>query len=314
LKNERPVRKLLLLTFLAGCAPAAEDPVAAGDAADAAGKEDNAAAPAGRTLLLSLEHGAFAQSQHPSALVYVPAAFDPTPPLSLIVYLHGWYNCVENVVRASGKPCTRGGPARQSYALPQQLEAAGKNALLLVPELSFDEASSAPGRLADDGAFTALLDEALGKLGDVGSFTLDDVGTVVVASHSGGYEAAAGIAVRGGVPVNEVWLLDSLYGNTGDFDAWVNQAPSSFDGPTRRFADVYTATAGTLHNSQAMATRAAGWVAADDLVDDRTTATLSSDRYAHGLLFKRTGLSHDGVPRYYFGKLAASSTLPDVSR
>jgi hypothetical protein len=46
---------------------------------------------------------------------------------------------------------------------------------------------------------------------------------------------------------------------------------------------------------------------AEDIVDDRTTSTWSADRFAHGLLFKRTSLSHDGVPRYYFGKLVSTT-------
>jgi hypothetical protein len=113
--------------------------------------------------------------------------------------------------------------------------------------------------------------------------------------------------------VGEVWLLDSLYGNTDDFDGWVQANADWFTGTpaTMRFASVYTGTAGTLGNSQAMAGRAKGWLDAANIVDDRTTATLTPAQFEHGLVFKRTGLSHDGVPRYYFGKLALTSSLPD---
>jgi hypothetical protein len=67
---------------------------------------------------------------------------------------------------------------------------------------------------------------------------------------------------------------------------------------------------GTLANSQAMADRAATWVPASELVDDRTSSTWPDSTYAHGLLFKFSMLSHDGVPRYYFGKLVSTSSLP----
>ena len=62
---------------------------------------------------------------------------------------------------------------------------------------------------------------------------------------------------------------------------------------------------------QAMADRAAGWVGADSgaLVDDRTTSTWPPETYAHGLLFKSSALSHDGVPRYYFQQLLQTSGL-----
>jgi hypothetical protein len=45
------------------------------------------------------------------------------------------------------------------------------------------------------------------------------------------------------------------------------------------------------------------------LVDDRTTATWPDDTYRHGLLFKESALTHDGVPRYCFEHMLATSTL-----
>jgi hypothetical protein len=297
------IRYILVVALLAGgCgAPGETEPL------DGAGD----ALATGRTLPLWLDHGAFPRDPaHPSALVYVPRGFDPTPPVDLVVYVHGFYNCVTNVIAATGSACTAHQPARVAYALAAQFDAAAKNALLLLPEVAYDRASSDPGQLGVDGGLRALLDEALGQLGSVGSFTVDDLGHVVVASHSGGYRAAAGMAMRGGVAVDEVWLLDSLYGSTADFDAWAQSDLDTLaNAPARRFADVYTGFAGTLANSQAMATRAAGWVPGAELVDDRTTSTWPPSTYAHGLLFKRSGLAHDGVPRYYFGKLAATSGL-----
>lgn len=274
-----------------------------------------AALAAGRTIPLWLEHGAFPSTpSHPSAIVYVPVGFDPTPPLDLVIHIHGFYNCVRNAIASTATACAAGEPPRAAYALASQLEASSKNALLLLPEVAYDRASADPGALGSDGGLRALLADALAQLGSVGQFTVDDLGHVVVSSHSGGYRAAAGMAMRGGVAVDEVWLLDSLYGSTSDFDAWVQRGLSSLaSAPVRRFADVYTGSAGTLGNSQAMATRAAAWVAGEPgvLVDDRTTGTWPLTTFEHGLLFKRSGLSHDGVPRYYFGKLLQSSGLRD---
>jgi len=104
--------------------------------------------------------------------------------------------------------------------------------------------------------------------------------------------------------VVEVDLLDSLYGNSADFDAWAMAVA-----PGKRFADAYTSGGGTLANSQAMATRAQAWVPADQLLDDRTTDTLTDAQYAHELMFKMSGLTHDGVPAYYFGKFVGTSVL-----
>lgn len=259
------------------------------------------------TYLLTLDAGAFPPTTaHPSALVYVPRHFDPTPPLSVIVFIHGFSNCVENVVRDAGGECTPDGGTRAAYSLASQLEATGKNAILVVPEIDYDAQTGNPGALGNSDGFKAFLTETLADLsGPLHGATLADVGTVIVSSHSGGYQTAAAIASKGGVPgVVEIDLLDSLYGNTADFDAWAMSVAAG-----KRFADVYTSGGGTLANSQAMATRAQAWVPADQLLDDRTTDTLTDAQYAHELLFKMSGLTHDGVPAYYFGKLVGTSVL-----
>ena len=266
---------------------------------------DGGSAPAA-TYLLTLDAGAFPPtSAYPSALVYVPSGFDPTPPISVVVFIHGFSNCVENVVRDAGGECEPDGGTRAAYSLSAQLEATNKNALLLVPEIDYDKQTGAPGTLGTTGGFKALLTETLADLsGPLHGATVADVGTLIVTSHSGGYQAAAGIASKGGIPVDEIDLFDSLYGNTTDFDAWAMAV-----GPGKRFTDFYTSGGGTLANSQAMADRATAWVPAAQLLDDRTTDTLTDAQYAHELLFKLSGLPHDGVPAYYFGKVIGTSVL-----
>ncbi len=281
---------------------------------------DDAAPDAKRTVsgtfTLTLDAGAFAPTAaHPSALVYLPSGFDPTPPLSLFVYLHGHLNCVENIVRDAGQSCDPGAgtPVRSASALAAQVEASGRNVVLLCPEVRFDQASGDPGALGNTGGLRALVDEVLRDLSpQLGTVSAADVGKLVVASHSGGYQAAAAIASRGGIPVDELWLLDSLYGNTAEFDAWAMNDVSKLQTtpPARRFADVYTQNGGTLANSQAMADRARSWVPTTALADDRTSATWPDSTYAHGLLFKFSALSHDGITRYYVERLLTTSILP----
>jgi len=280
------------------------DDLSASEPTDGGGGDGGSAAAA--TYLLTLDAGAFPPTTaHPSALVYLPRGFDPTPPLSVVVFIHGFSNCVENVVRDAGGECTPDGGTRAAYALSAQLEATNKNALLLVPEIDYDQQTGAPGTLGTSDGFQALLAETLADLaGPLNGATVADVGTLIVTSHSGGYQAAAGIASKGGVPVDEIDLFDSLYGNITDFDNWAKAV-----GPGKRFTDFYTSGGGTLSNSQAMATRAQAWVPATQLLDDRTTATLTDAEYAHELIFKLSGLSHDGVPAYYFGKVIGTSVL-----
>ncbi len=320
---------LVALLLLASCANVdptggddADDPAeTAGDGLD--GLDVKADGPGGTmpgTLRsFELDAAAFPGSGHPDVVVYLPQHFDATPPIDIVVFLHGWSNCARNVVGSLDTSCTPGAGRRRSYALAAQLEASGKNAILVVPELAYDRASGDPGRLADPGQLQALVDETLGKLApDLGDLTADDLGRVVVASHSGGYHAAAAIVSGGGLPVDELYLLDSLYGLDDAFDGWIDGDHELFASapPVHRFATVYTQGGGTLAESQAMAARAAGWFAAATAAvhDDRTTSTWTAPAYAHGLLFKRTGLTHDGVPRYYFGRLLLTSGLADSPR
>jgi len=328
----RVVRRLSLIaaTFALSlaCDPAAvapppssgEPPSAPADSADppavdGGGKEDGPSTQPptpttspSRTLRLTLANGAFPSvAGRPDAVVYAPANFRPAPPVDIVVFLHGFYNCADNVIRTTGAACTPGSAARQAYALADQLEKSGRNALLVAPELTFDRASSDPGRFGDDNGFLAFIEEVLGKIPEIGSYTLADLGRVVVLSHSGGYRAAAGIARKGGVSVDELGLLDSLYGSIPDFDAWILEDTAALATRARRYANVYTAS--TQTNVQAQATRLKPQVPTGSTLDDRTTATLTTQQYAVGALWKRTGLSHDGLVRYYVERLLSTGGL-----
>jgi hypothetical protein len=263
------------------------------------------------TYPMTITAGAFPPSaDHPNVIVVVPPGFDPGPPIDLVVFIHGFDNCITNIVGETDTACTSGGTIRNAYSLAAQLEASHRNALLVAPEVAFDMASGNPGTLGTAGGFQALLDETLATIpAPLGPIDPARVGKIVVASHSGGYTAAAGIASIGGVAIDELWLLDSLYGYTLQFDTWVMMDLSDLAAVMRRFANVYTTNGGTLPNSQAMATRAAMWVDPSVILDDRTSSTLGDADYHHGLIFKQSVLSHDDVPRYYVEHLLATSVL-----
>lgn len=327
-----------LATLATGCAddgdpaatsdgpPATEVLSEPGDGAEL--KADGFGAPTtpapGAVFRLSIEHGAFPADTArglPNVVAYVPARFDATQPFGVVVFLHGFWNCAENVIRPKNGSCVPRGAIHNAYNLANQLEGSNRNAILVVPELAFEQASSAPGALENQDTFYAMVDEVMTQLADTtGGLTLWDAATIVVASHSGGYHAASGIITNGGLWVDELYLLDSLYGDDERFDAFVadNADLMAETPPVRRFATVYSQTGGTLAAAQAMAGRAKATLAdhavdAATLLDDRTTATLTTAQYGHGALFKRTGLGHDDIPRYYFGRLLATSTLPAIA-
>ena len=265
------------------------------------------------TYPLTLTNAAFPGTTHPSAVVYVPEKFDPTPPVDVVVYVHGAFNCATNALGGTSNACTPNGAARPAAGLAVQLEASQRNAVLVVPEVMFDSASADPGALDDAGVFEAFVAEAL--MTSPLAVAPADIGKVIVASHGSGYTAVAGIISVGGIPVDEVWLLDSLYGLASTFDAWAMADLAALAAPARRFVNLYTNGGGTLSNSHAMATRAATWVSATPtvLVDDRTAATPTDDQLRHGLVFKLVSGGTDSVPSTHVQQLLATSVLSPIT-
>ena len=75
-----------------------------------------------------------------------------------------------------------------------------------------------------------------------------------------------------------------------------------------RFYSLYTSTGGTEANNQAMAVRAAGWIAASNssvlMLDDASEAELTEAQVARfPLIFKRSPHTHDDTAREYFAVL-----------
>jgi hypothetical protein len=287
---------------------ASSDAFANGDAR----ATNDAALPAIPPLLLfDLRAGAFPDAGHPDVAVHVPRGFDPWNHPGLVVFFHGFDNCVKNVVGSVDTECTPDAGARDALHLSDQLDAARVNAILVAVELPYDASTGAAGQLAKPGDFHALLhelftehmDALLGRALDVADFD-----PIVVATHSGGYEAAAMAISVGQVPqIREVDLFDSLYGDTAIFDTWVHAnegrfAPQRTDG--LRFMNVYTQNGGTEPNSRAMEANVAEWLGdaglSSSLLDDNVTDTLEAGAFAHPVIFKLTSLPHGDVPKVYF--------------
>jgi len=302
-----------------------------------------------RSVLLTLAHQGFADGR-PGALVYVPTTFDAaSAPLSLVVFVHGFHNCVQNCAlpEANACNCSWGGGrgTNQAYGLLDSFEAAAVAAaaapgagpaassvaqsLFVAVEVAYDEASSDTGNWSTPGLFRAFLDEllaapALAPLAGAPRAAAD-LARVRVFSHSGGYAVAAALAspdVNGNVSaVREVCLLDSLYGSAPQFDAFVRGALAARAlGPgaaQARFLSVYTDAGGTEANNRAMAARAAGWLAAANasalmLDDDDAAAPLPPGAVASTpIIFKRSNLTHDDTCRAYFALFLAGVRYGD---
>ena len=270
------------------------------------------------TLLYGLRSAATDDWEHPAALVYAPPQLDPGE-LAVIVYLHGLGNHIENVVREA--PLSADQPVAD---LLGQLDRAGCSALLVVPELRYDGRTPDPGRFANSGALRLLLAEVLEKLPPpLSGLRVEDVRRLLLISHSGGYQAAAALAQRGGVRVDELYLLDSLYGQEAAFsailDATLAELAAAADrGPrqwaVRRLINLYTRAGGTAELSRAQARRASAEAERLQLAPglvQTAEALLAPAELPDGaaVLIQQVAVGHSELPLQFFGPLVQKSGL-----
>lgn len=271
------------------------------------------------TLLYGLRSGASDDWEHPAALVHAPSAFTPSA-LSVVVYLHGIKNNIENVVRAT--------PADEAFPVADllgQLGRARRSALLVVPELHYNFHNADPGRLAAPGALRSLLDEIFARLpAPLDGLQTTEIGRLVLISHSGGYHAAAAMALGGGLRVDELYLLDSLYGHEEAFAAFLTDtlselASSAADerrlGQARRFVNLYTRGGGTAEQSRVQGQKAR--TAAARLQLPEALVFTSDEPLAPEALtdakvvIQRVAVGHSELPQTFIAPLLQRSGLAE---
>jgi hypothetical protein len=276
-------------------------------------------------LFYQLRAGAFPGSANPDVAVHVPPGFDATRRPGLVVYFHGWQECVAAALSADDQPCIDAGVARTGGDLASAIDAAGVNAVLVAVELRPDLPTGEPGTLAMPGGLRDLLRELFREhLAQPLGCTLevDALDRVVLVAHSGGYQAAAGALALGDVSrITEVDLLDALYGADDVFLRWIQSQAPRFDPRVNdplRFVDLYTCCGGTTEGSRALAERArtslslAGVTGA--LSDDDVEAPVEAGALAHGVVFKRVPGPHGGLPRAYLGELVQAAGFAHIER
>ncbi len=278
------------------------------------------------SYLFTLQNQGF--DGHPGALVYVPSNFslksNGDGKLDVVVWVHGYDNCIQNVVRApqAACNCSASHDIRVGYDLIAQFEDAARlgglsNTLLVVAEVAYDQANDSPGRWKEEGMFKKFLDELLTvhmsplllPKASVSTLSSADISRVRIFSHSGGYYVIGNMATVGGMAaaVKELVLFDSLYTNFAQFDSFVTtNLPLFGNGAEQyRFSSLYTVSGGTANNNVAMAERANTWTDQSGqtqlLFFDNTLSVLPEDKVArYPLLFKLMNLTHDEIPQTMF--------------
>lgn len=169
--------------------------------------------------------------------------------------------------------------------LPQQLRDSGKAALLLAPAGPVGANDSSGGKHDEPGGLKRFLDEAFAAAAREGLLPAGArPGRVVLSGFSGGGRVIAFALRQGGVPVQEVWLHDALY---GQFDAYSRWARA----PGRRLVSTHTPGGGTRGHNQSMAAelRAAGIPVAGDPGDPGAHAVFMAVPEGHQAVTGRFG-------------------------
>ena len=269
-------------------------------------------------LQLRLASGNDVPSPWPNAWVYVPTRFDPEAELHVIVMFHGFHNCVASYASKGGLPCTRDGAMRPGYDLAGQMDRAESGAILVVPEVARDEASSDPGKLGEPGALAAfvreLLDDALAPY--IGEHRSSDVARLALVASSGGYQALTPALERGGLPVTDVYLLDACYVyRSSPIGSFLFASSDAFAGPrpARRFGVLYSRGAGAFPTSDGMRREAEQWLDKDGLreLGHFTTkrAEPKEDEFEAPVFFVYSHLMHDAIVARYFWQVVRASGL-----
>lgn len=215
--------------------------------------------------------------------------------------------CFKRVLSDVDGPCVPGGRPHKSTHLLAQFAASGSKAILVVPELRFDAPGMDAGALTEPGRVNAMLAEVLrhpAVVARIGARSPSDVRRLGVMAHSGGVAPAAAVVAARPVGLASVALLDALYRDEATFASWVTENARRF-GPQgdRRIGVVWTDGGGTDGRSRTLAgtTRATLDTVAlgGEILDDRSTATLTAADYQRHALFKRSALAHDAVATYY---------------
>jgi hypothetical protein len=217
------------------------------DAADAVPIEPEASAPVepkpAWTATTTLAHPPVDLPKGVAGVVaHLPAGFDATEPIHLVLFLHGADQCVARLALSGDVVCIPGWRSRKGWELAARHDDAATNTAFVAPQFLLWGGGS-PGKFADRGYFRSFVEELLSDTlapGFGGPRTLDDVADITIVAHSAGHMPLAAILDRQDLDdkVKNVVLLDALYdGRVGTYVRWLERGIAS--GGHRKLVAIY---------------------------------------------------------------------------
>lgn len=168
-----------------------------------------------------------------SVAIFIPKGFKKSAKTDFVFYFHGWGNNID-------KSCKK-------FNLIEQFSESNKNAIFVFPEGPKNSKDSFGGKLQDKDALKRLTNDVATYLVERGKIETTEIGSIVLAGHSGAYKLISFCLEHGGVTSNisDVILFDALYWNVEKYISWIE----NYDG---RFINIYTNNGGTKKESENM--------------------------------------------------------------
>jgi hypothetical protein len=213
-----------------------------------------------------------------SVAIFIPKGFIGGESTNIVVYFHGWRNNIDSTFA--------------QFRIAEQFTESKINALLIHPEGAKNAPDSFGGKLDEANGFKRFMDDILNFLVKNKKIKTKNIGSIVLAGHSGAYRVMSFILLRGGLTnsIKEVYLFDALYGQTEKFAYWLDHSKG-------RLLDIYTEDGGTKQESQYLMDDLKAWeipflslkeseVSMGDLLNNRIVF-ISSDLQHNDVISKR---------------------------
>lgn len=276
----------------------------------------------GRAMKLFVKHG-MEHWWRPNAWVYVPAAFDLSKKnLHVVVIFRGFKNCIDSYTSPRGLPCVAGRPARTGYDVARQVERSGTGAIVVLPELAFDQPNADPGALGLPGGFRAFLEEIVEEslAPVIGAHKYADIDRVALFASSGGYQALVPALAYGEVDaVRDVYLFDALYTENAAMTGFLKDHLRDFTpqaASPRRFSLIYCHKfTGTQSSSPTFGRHVEQWFTGAGLGENVVFEPYlrpvgpSFDDLRPPVTIYRTRLEHDQIVANYLWQYLAVSGI-----
>lgn len=261
------------------------------------------------TRRLDLASAPFDHQGAPDAIVHAPAGFDPTAPLHLVLFLHGYRGCAE-VLAEEGDAvrCRPGDPPRPGWGLMARHDEAGTNTLFVVVQLALWARDGSPGRFARQGRVRAFLDELLAAIQpELGARRrVRDLASITLLAHSAAFETSIAIVRAGGIDdrLRHIVLFDALYSGGPVFLAW---AAAGTPTSPRTLLSFHGGRGTTTERNRDLARRARR--ALGPRASTASTARLDDAR-DHALVILETATPHAAIPAHHLAETLRALALP----